>query len=38
VSGTSGGNGGTKARIQQAALELFARNGYEKTSLRERTA
>jgi AcrR family transcriptional regulator len=25
----------TRARIQQAALELFVRNGYEKTSLRE---
>jgi AcrR family transcriptional regulator len=26
---------GTKARIQQAALELFVVHGYEKTSLRE---
>jgi AcrR family transcriptional regulator len=27
--------GGTKARIQEAALDLFVRHGYEKTSLRE---
>jgi AcrR family transcriptional regulator len=26
---------GTRARIQQVALELFTRNGYEATSLRE---
>lgn len=27
--------GGTKARIQEAALDLFVQQGYEKTSLRE---
>lgn len=27
--------GGTKARIQQTALDLFVQQGYEKTSLRE---
>ena len=27
--------GGTKARIQDAALDLFVKQGYEKTSLRE---
>jgi AcrR family transcriptional regulator len=27
--------GGTRARIQEVALQLFAENGYEKTSLRE---
>jgi AcrR family transcriptional regulator len=29
------GRGDTRARIQQVALELFAEQGYEKTSLRE---
>ena len=29
------GQGDTRARIQQVALELFAEQGYEKTSLRE---
>jgi AcrR family transcriptional regulator len=27
--------GDTRARIQQVALELFAEQGYDKTSLRE---
>ena len=27
--------GDTRARIQQVALELFAEQGYERTSLRE---
>jgi AcrR family transcriptional regulator len=35
ASGTTSGAGGTKARIQDAALDLFVRQGYEKTSLRE---
>jgi AcrR family transcriptional regulator len=30
-----GRRGDTRARIQQVALELFAENGYERTSLRE---
>src|SRR5262249_12854805 len=29
------GGGGTRERIQAIALELFAEQGYEKTSLRE---
>ncbi|NUR32320.1 MAG: TetR/AcrR family transcriptional regulator [Catenulispora sp.] len=37
TSQSAGADGaeGTKARIQQAALELFVVHGYEKTSLRE---
>ncbi len=40
VDGTLGGNsrgrrGNTRQRIQDTALELFAEQGYEKTSLRE---
>jgi AcrR family transcriptional regulator len=35
TSGTAAGRGDTRARIQQVALELFAEQGYEKTSLRE---
>src|SRR6266851_6340097 len=31
----SGGRGDTRTRIQQVALELFAEQGYDKTSLRE---
>lgn len=31
----TGGTGGTRARIQAVALELFTDQGYEKTSLRE---
>lgn len=31
----TGGTGGTRARIQAVALELFTEQGYEKTSLRE---
>ncbi|MFC4106948.1 TetR/AcrR family transcriptional regulator [Micromonospora zhanjiangensis] len=31
----SEGTGGTRARIQEVALELFTEQGYEKTSLRE---
>src|SRR5258708_13643791 len=30
-----GARGDTRARIQRVALELFAEQGYEKTSLRE---
>jgi hypothetical protein len=30
-----GRRGDTRARIQQVALELFAEQGYERTSLRE---
>jgi AcrR family transcriptional regulator len=33
--GDSRGCGGTRTRIQQVALELFAEQGYDKTSLRE---
>lgn len=33
--GHSGRRGDTRARIQQVALELFAEQGYERTSLRE---
>ena len=33
---THGGRrGDTRARIQQVALEMFAEQGYERTSLRE---
>lgn len=35
VGTVSGGTGGTRARIQAVALELFTEQGYEKTSLRE---
>jgi AcrR family transcriptional regulator len=38
VTGTAAGGpapGGTKARIQETALDLFVQQGYEKTSLRE---
>src|SRR5712691_2558060 len=31
----AGRRGDTRARIQQVALELFAEQGYERTSLRE---
>src|SRR6516225_11825806 len=34
-SAPGGRRGDTRARIQQVALELFAEQGYEKTSLRE---
>jgi AcrR family transcriptional regulator len=33
--GHAGRRGDTRARIQQVALELFAEQGYERTSLRE---
>jgi AcrR family transcriptional regulator len=33
--GQGGRRGDTRARIQQVALELFAEQGYERTSLRE---
>jgi AcrR family transcriptional regulator len=33
--GTRGARGDTRARIQSVALELFAEQGYERTSLRE---
>jgi AcrR family transcriptional regulator len=32
---TKGARGNTRARIQRVALELFAEQGYERTSLRE---
>jgi AcrR family transcriptional regulator len=35
VSPDQGRRGDTRARIQQVALELFAEQGYERTSLRE---
>jgi AcrR family transcriptional regulator len=35
AEGQAGRRGGTRARIQQVALELFAEQGYEATSLRE---
>ena len=35
AEGHGGRRGDTRARIQQVALELFAEQGYERTSLRE---
>ena len=35
MTGSTGGTGDTRSRIQAVALELFTEQGYEKTSLRE---